>query len=493
MNPQPSVLSRRRVLAGGAGFAGLLALDACGVSSPQAIGPHSAAVRRAAQKRLRPGAPMTSVQLVAAPGTVDLGGRMASTWLFDGQLPAREIRVPAGSIVRADVRNGLPSPTTVHWHGIAVRNDMDGVPAITQQPIAAGGDFRYEFVVPDPGTYWFHPHVGVQLDRGLYGPLIVEDPAEPGRYDDEWVLVLDDWTDGIGQSPDAILRRLTGSGMGGMGGMAAMRSSALGGDAGDVRYPGYLINGCLPAAPRLLNAQPGDRIRLRIINAGGDTAFRVALAGHRLTVTHTDGFPVRPVTVDSVLIGMGERCDALVTLHDGVFPLVASAEGKNGLARALVRTGSGSVPAASFQPVELTRRLLGLADLSAADADRLPKRTTDQTHDVVLGGDMAKYRWTLNGRTYDKRQPLGVQTGQRVRLAFTNRTTMFHPMHLHGHTFQVVTGEGDVGPRKDTVIVKPGQRILVDFDADNPGQWLTHCHNVYHGEAGMMTVVSYQR
>ncbi|MDF2739316.1 MAG: Copper resistance protein [Actinomycetia bacterium] len=134
-----------------------------------------------------------AVQLFAAPDVVDLGGRSAKTWTFNGSLPGPELRVPAGQLLRVDFENRLPAPTSIHWHGVAIRNDMDGVPGFTQRAIPPGGRFLYEFTVPDPGTYFFHPHAGVQLDRGLYGVLIVEDPAEPGRYDREAVVVLDDW------------------------------------------------------------------------------------------------------------------------------------------------------------------------------------------------------------------------------------------------------------------------------------------------------------
>ena len=146
---------------------------------------------------------------------------------------------------------------------------MDGVPQVTSDPVAPGGTFAFEFVVPDPGTYWFHPHTGLQTDRGLYAPFIIDDPTEPGDYDLEWVVMLDDWTDGVGRSPEDIyagLRRSGGAmmGMGGMGGHAA----------GDVDYPLYLVNGRAPSDPDVLAAKPGQRVRLRIINAGSDTHLR---------------------------------------------------------------------------------------------------------------------------------------------------------------------------------------------------------------------------
>ncbi|NUR30225.1 MAG: multicopper oxidase family protein, partial [Catenulispora sp.] len=379
-------------------------------------------------------------------------------------------------------------------------NDMDGVAGVTQQAVASGETFTYRFTAPDPGTYFFHPHVGVQLDRGLYGPLIIEDPRESLSYDDEWVVVLDDWVDGVNGTPDDVFAELK-QGMAGMGSMPGMSmkymlmdamSEALGGDAGDVKYPYHLINGRIAADPDVFTARPGARIRLRIINAGSDTAYRVALSGHKLTITHTDGFPVQPRQADAVLIGMGERYDVLVTLADGVFPLVALAEGKNQTAMALLRTGSGSRPAATFRPAELEGSLGSAAGLKAAEQVLLKTAKPDVTHQVKLSGGMDKYDWSINGQRFDMENPaatpLTVREGQRVQLDFVNDTTMWHPMHLHGHTFQL----GGTGPRKDTTIVLPKKTVSVHFDADNPGQWLLHCHNAYHGEAGMMALVAYQ-
>ena len=398
------------------------------------IGPHSPQVAAAEEARHATGTTLAGVAPQA--GHIDLGGPVVATWSYGGQIPGPEIRVRKGQILQALLVNRLPVETTVHWHGVAIRNDMDGVPGMTQAPVPPDREFSYRFTVAEPGTYWYHPHVGVQLDRGLYGPLIVEDPAEPADYDHDWTVVLDDWIDGTGYTPDQVLAALR-HGMGGTSmaaespspmtsGMSGMpmpaatpspsatptpspsatptpapmspappsgpspvlsgaRSALLGGDAGDVRYPWYLINGRVRDAPRTFTARPGQRARIRFINAAADTSFRVALGGHRMTVTHTDGYPVVPARADALLIGMGERYDVQVTLGDGVFP--------------------------------------------------------------------------------------------------------YHPMHIHGHTFAL----GPAGPRKDTVIVRPGQQVACDFDAANPGQWMTHCHNLYHApQGGMMAMLSYQ-
>ncbi|MGW0584697.1 multicopper oxidase family protein, partial [Streptomyces sp. NPDC002920] len=253
----------------------------------------------------------------------------------------------------------------------------------------------------------------------------------------------------------------------------------------------HLVNGRVPTDPAVYTGKPGRRVRLRIVNAGGDTAYRVALGGHKLTITHTDGFPVEHQQVDALLIGMGERYDVLVTLEDGVFPLVALAEGKDAAGMALMRTGSGSAPKPTVRPAELDGRIVTASQLRAADDVRLEAKKTDRVHRIELTGSMATYDWAVNGKRYDladpTANPLLVEEGQRVRLDFVNTTDMWHPMHLHGHTYQL----GGTGPRKDTTIVPPKKKVSVVFDADNPGQWMLHCHNAYHGEAGMMALVAY--
>ncbi|MFF4567950.1 multicopper oxidase family protein [Streptomyces sp. NPDC001435] len=543
-------INRRSVLLAGLGVAGAGALAACSSGSggsngsPSLVSPGSKVVAATDKKRKSTGK-VQNVTLTAASAMLDLGGGvMVKSWAFSGRTPGKELRLSAGDTLAAELSNQLPNKTTtsIHWHGIAPRSDMDGVPPATQAAVRAGRNFTYRFIADTPGTYFFHPHVGVQLDRGLYAPLIVEDPKELLQYDDEWVVVLDDWVDGVTGTPDEVFAELR-QGMGGMdmgsssaspsssssddmgdmggmdmsnmsmsggtsdkasasptasGGMSmkfmlmGAESNLLGGDAGDVKYPYHLVNGRVPADPDVYTGKPGKRVRLRIINAGGDTAYRVALGGHKLTITHTDGFPVEHQQVDALLVGMGERYDVLVTLADGVFPLVALAEGKDASGMALVRTGSGSAPKPTVRPKELDGMIMTASQLKAAEDVRLETKKADRVHRIELTGGMDKYNWAINGKRFDMNHPTAnpilVEQGQRIRLDFVNKTTMWHPMHLHGHTYQL----GTDGPRKDTSIVLPKKTVSVHFDADNPGQWMLHCHNAYHGEAGMMALVAYQ-
>jgi len=505
-------LTRRGFMA--AGVAGGFALAACGQSkSPVSGSAARMADAIAAAEAARPHSGRTvTADLTPQRAEVDLGGPVVRTLAYGNSVPGPLIRAAVGDELVVSVSNRLDHPTSVHWHGIVIRNDMDGAAPATPN-IDAGQDFTYRFSVPNPGTYWAHPHVGLEEDTGLYLPVLVDDPTESG-YDAEWIVVLDDWTDGVGKSPRYLYDELrsphgaqdtptatttstsaspattTGAtpelSRGGAG-----QSDLLDGDAGDIKYPYYLINGRIPTAPTSFSAKPGQRIRIRFINAGSDTAFRVALADHSMIVTHTDGYPVVPRVVDALLIGMAERYDVVVTAADGVFPLVALAEGKGAVARALLTTGAGSPPDPGFQPAELDKRV-GTADMFAASTPvNLGRPEPGLNLPVVLGGNMAQYNWTINGEPYDKTTPLHVRQGQRPTIAFDNTTMMYHPMHLHGHTFQLINADGTLGARKDTVIVLPKKKLNAVLVADNPGLWQMHCHNTYHMVAGMQTRLDY--
>lgn len=475
-----SVIDRRGFLVLSAGVAAGVA-GACSSRTP---GPTPAE-----------GAPGFDITFTPAEVDVDLGGVTVRTWGYGDRVPGPEIRIRKGEKMRAQLDNRLPAPTTIHWHGLAIPNPMDGVPVLTQPAVPAGQSFTYEFVVPDAGTYWYHSHEGTQLDRGLYGPLIIEDPADDADYDDELVVVLDDWVDGTGRTPDQVLAELNKAGMAAMPNLpdaGITPATPLGDDGGDVTYPYYLINGRVTADPQAVDYRAGQRIRLRIINAGSDTAFQVGVPGHPLRVIATDGFPVEPKQVDSVIVGMGERADAIVTLQSSA-PVVAAAYQKDGHARLDMRVDNkrSATEIDDYVAALRQRPPLDTATLAAAPGVNLPGRAPQQVIDMRLAGPVNGYTWTINGRRYDPpRDGYPVTRDQRVRIRYVNESKMFHPMHLHGHTFQVMGANGPLA-RKDTVLVAPLRTVDIDFDTDNPGRWITHCHNTYHLEAGMATFIEY--
>ncbi|MEV0839495.1 multicopper oxidase family protein [Actinocatenispora sera] len=496
---RPTGPVRRAVLVGGLGAVGaaltgtwwcLTGRQQFAADAPEpagTVGPHDTVVERTERHRHWSGR-TSAITLTAQPGTLDLAGRQARTWLYgDGPMSAA-VRIGAGDRLRARLVNRLDAATTVHWHGLRIRNDMDGVPGLTMPAVPAGGTFDYRFVVPDPGTYWLHSHVGVQRDRGLYAPLIVTDPHEPGDHDHDETVVLDDWTDGVGPTPDAILTELRSGRTGGPVRPVMAPSSPWGPMLSELTYPLHLANARPPEDPYVIRAKPGQRLRLRLINASAATPYRVAFAGHRMTVTHADGWPVRPTTVDTLLIGMAERYDVVVTVGDGAFGLVAAAEGGTGAARVVVRTGSGATSPPGERPAELTRRLLRYADLHPAAGSALPTRPVDRTIRLLLSqGTSRRPTWLINDQAGPHGKPVTVRQGERVRIDLVNASAMAHPIHLHGHTFALA----DTGLRKDTVVVLPGKTTSIRLQADNPGRWMLHCHNAYHMELGMMTELDY--
>jgi len=423
-------------------------------------------------------------------------------WTYNQQVPGPEIRVTEGEFIRVFVENQLPEPTTIHWHGLPVPNAMDGVPGLTQEPIPPGGRFVYEFPAWPAGTYIYHSHEGYQLDQGLYGALIIEPKEEPRSYDREYVLVLDDWANidggGPAQARAGNVRRPMGMGRGMMRGRRTSSNAPL----LEPLYDLYILNGREAQLSEPFTVRRGERIRLRIGNLGSATHFTLRLAGHPLLITHADGRPVAPIEVDVLRVGMGERYDVeFVANHPGIWELYTLDDGTGigpqrlGIVR-YMDTGRSQV-----SPDNLSRRFRRntyamLTALPEAEADLVPldHRPPERMFNQVLsGGMMGSPYWTINGRIHPDSELLTIQRGELIRIHYLNRSMMPHPMHLHGHFFEVLgSGNGGSRLRKDTLIVEPMGGATIEFVADNPGRWFHHCHNLYHAMAGMANEVRYQ-
>lgn len=463
-------LTRRRIVTVGAAAAAGWALAPLTLTARAASSGAESGQSQAGAREIR---------LTAAEGEVVLGdGTRYRKWLYDGAFPGPALRAREGERLRITLQNRTTAGTTVHWHGIPVPNPMDGVPGLTQAPVGPGDSFVYEFDAAPAGTYMYHSHAALQLDRGLIGPLIIEEHTPHVAYDRDYLLVLDDF---LADSPGP-LEAMAGNGR---------RRGMMGGMMGGFVVPPYaalLINGRPPDDPDVLEVRRGERIRLRLINPSGATTYRVAAGGHRMTVTHADGQPAEPVTVDSLVVSMGERYDVVVEADNpGAWPIVAaSVEARHRPARAILRyRGSKApMPAVGAVPEGLRGgRMLRLGDLRGLRA--LPEGAPDRTYNLTLSG-RGETVWTIDGQAWPDAEPIRVSRGERVRFNMVNHSMMLHPMHLHGHFFQVG------GVLKDTVLV-PGHmgRVTFDFIADNPGRWLFHCHNLYHMEAGMAREVRY--
>jgi FtsP/CotA-like multicopper oxidase with cupredoxin domain len=500
-----------------------------------------------------------------------LGKREGHAVTVNGLLPAPLLRLREGQDLRISVTNTLAEDTSIHWHGLLLPFQMDGVPGISFPGIAPGETFTYAFPVRQAGTYWYHSHSNMQEAMGLYGAIVI-DPAdeEPAPYDREHVLVLSDWSF---LHPHTILRKLKqqadyfnrqkltvlGDRRGpGMDGPDRRRWAAMRMDPSDISdvtgttYT-YLVNGHDSAANWIGLFRPGERVRLRIVNASAMTNFNVRIPGLGMTVVQADGQDVQPVETDEFQIAVAETYDVIVRpMDDRAYGLIAEALDRSALVRATLapRMGMiGDVPVLRDPPLLAMKDMgmdhgamghgdmdhsampmrdksaapgvrfgPGVASISPMPQDRTGDRPTgleDASHrvltyrqlrslrpnrdtrapsrqiDVHLTANMERYMWSFDGVKLSERpQPLAFRHNERVRVNLVNDTMMPHPIHLHGHFFEVVTGAADRNPLKHTVNVLPGAKVSFDLTADALGDWAFHCHMLMHMHSGMFRVVT---
>ncbi len=448
--------------------------------------------------------PVAALTLVRR--SLEVNGKPASVFGIHAADGRPGLALAPGQRFAVDLRNRAGGKTIIHWHGQTPPVRQDGVTETgLESLIGPGADRGYDYA-PRPGTYWMHSHHGLALQQLMAAPLIVRTADDLRRDEQEIVVMLQDFSF---RDPREILAGLTGGGGGGMAGMtmpgmtmpmennaAANKAAAPGGtDLNDIDFDAYLANDRTLRDPEILRVAPGGAVRLRLINAAAATAFWIdigALAAHAIAA---DGDPAHPLSVRRFPLSEGQRIDVRLRLPrgGGAFPILATREGdrrRTGIVLAtpgarIARLGEAAPAPAGAADLSLERRLRAAAPL--------PPRRPDRVLRVALTGTMRGFRWGIDGRTWENRQPLMVAHGERVELDMVNRTMMAHPMHLHGHRFQVVALNATIqsGAMRDTVLVPPMGRVRVAFDADNPGRWLFHCHNLYHMAAGMMTEVAY--
>ncbi|WP_338426920.1 copper resistance system multicopper oxidase [Sphingopyxis kveilinensis] len=542
------------------------------------------------------------ISLRIARQTMRVDGKVSRAIGINGTVPGPLIRLKEGQAARLTVINDLDEDSSIHWHGLILPFHMDGVPGVSFPGIKPRSQFVYEFPVVQSGTYWYHSHSGLQEQLGHYGPIVI-DPAgaDPVAYDREHVVVLSDHSD---LSPEAIFRKMkvnpghfnmqrqTLSGL--LAGKdqslkdrvewGAMRMDPT--DIADVNGSTYrfLVNGYGPRDNWTALFTPGERVRLRIINASAMTIFNVRIPGLRMTVVQADGLNVVPTEIDEFQIAVAETYDVIVTpVEDRAYTLVAEANDRSGMARATLAPRAGmaaEVPPLRERPLA-TMKDMGMGAMSggtagdaactpehaamghctlSADAaptdhaamghgaggmdhsmrdfdvapqvkrdpgvqtispmpvDRMGEpgqgledvghkvltyhdlvalernpdvRAASRSLDIHLTGNMERFMWSFDGvKMSDHHEPIPFIEGERVRINLINDSMMSHPIHLHGHFFELVTGKGDRSPRKHTVLVQPGGTASFDFTADALGDWAFHCHMLYHMHAGMMRVVS---
>ena len=573
-------LDRRLFMAGGLAISGLTALQP------------------AWAKTVSPGASAkgfgtlsgNDIRLNVSESHFQVDGRSGHAVTINGTIPGPLIRLREGQTVRLVVENHMDADTSIHWHGLIVPFQMDGVPGVSFPGIRPHSTFTYEFPLKQSGTYWYHSHSGLQEQVGHYGPLII-DPAGPDPIvsDREHVLVLSDWSF---LHPHQIFTRLKQEGgffnrqkrtladrLSGKADpmtaeeramFAKMRMDPT--DIADVTEAAYsfLINGHSPRENWTGLFRAGERVRLRIINAAAQTIFNFRIPGLRMTVVATDGIAVQPVVVDEFQIGNAETYDVIVTPADRPYSIIAETIDRSGMGVATLAPRPGlraAVPPLRERPT-LGMKDMGMGAMSGMDhgaisgdhnmpqagghagpssaggmdhsmrdksavnfpvgvgvdmiapmpADRMgdpgvglddvghkvltyrdlvaitpskDKRTPTRRVEIHLTGNMERFMWSMDGQQLSEApEPYRFARNERVRLRLINDTMMTHPMHLHGHFFELVNGHGAHQPLKHTVRVLPGGYVDLDLTADAPGDWAFHCHLLYHMHAGMMRVVT---
>ena len=390
------------------------------------------------------------------------------------------------------LENQISQPTGVHWHGLILPNNQDGVPFVTQPPIPPGGKYTYNFPLVQAGTFWMHAHYGLQEQKLLAAPLILRDPSEKNAHLQDVLMFLSDFSF---RQPSDIFKELKEANKKKISHHHSQE--VISADLNDVQYDAFLTNWRTLSDPEVVRVTPDQEIRLRVINGSSSTNFFIQLGNLKGEVIATDGSESQPFVGSIFELGTAQRLDIRMKIPPGdhVYPIFAQGEGLKMRTGLLLATPGTQIPI--FE--EIVDQPMGAfsyrQEFLLKAKTSLPKKEVDRRLVAHLDGDMMKYLWMINGRTWPQtNEPLWVKEGERVELAFINQTSMSHPMHLHGHVFQVteIDGKPLEGALRDTILVLPNSTVKVQFDANHPGYWPLHCHNLYHLYAGMMTTLNYR-
>lgn len=496
-------------------------------------------------------------ELTAENKSINLSGKETVNFAItvNGGIPAPTLEFTEGDDAEITVINKLKDDElSIHWHGILLDPYMDGVPYVNTPPIHPGEKYVFKFRLRQNGTYWYHSHTNVQEQKGVYGAIVIHPAKSTIKYDKDLVVVLSDWSD---EDSKDILKNLRKDGDYYLFKKGTMRSwlgamkedklknflynewTRMGGmDYSDVGYDAFLING--QKSSQGIVAHPGNKIRLRIINAAASTYFNVSLGNVPMRIISMDGVDISPKLAKSFLIGMAETYDVLFEIPEHKnFELKATAQDGTGSTSTWIGMGE-KVPAPELPFPDMYALMdhsgmdhssmnhetmdVSTVDHSSMDHSKMDHSSMDQSntttqtevvknftvddaesetvttlpssapvHDVklVLDGDMRRYIWHINGKAIHQDRTIEIKPNQIIRFTFENKTMMHHPMHLHGHFFRVVNKAGSKSPMKHTVDVPPLMTRTIEFYTNEPGEWMLHCHNLYHLKTGMARVVKY--
>jgi FtsP/CotA-like multicopper oxidase with cupredoxin domain len=437
-------------------------------------------------------------RILAQPARASLAGAnypLTDVWAYDGRVPGPTLRLRQGAPVRLVFENRLSEDTTVHWHGIRLPNAMDGVPGLTQRPIAPGESFTYEFTPPDAGTFWYHPHADSlkQLGRGLAGALIIEE-AEPVPVDRDLLWMVSDWRlDRGAQIAPGFGNRM---------------EAAMSGRVGNT----VTLNGVVP------DDQPvraGERIRLRLVNASLARMMALSFKDHGPVIVAIDGQPCEPHEPEAgrVVVAPAMRCDIILDMLGRPGQRYAVVDDfYEDLSYTLTSLAYDTAASLRSRPLEeslaLPRNPLPEPDLAAAVRHELDLQGGMMGGGMMMGmggmngmatpGMNGNRAWAINGHSMTGDGHAGMEPmftldrGRSCVLSMRNRTAWWHPMHFHGHSMKVLTRNGTPVPHSqwsDTVLLAPKDIVECAFVGDNPGDWMLHCHVTDHQMAGLMTVI----
>lgn len=493
--------------------AALLACDSCEKAQPA------------------PGQRVVEYDLHIAEHIQSPAGKPVRVLAINGGIPGPVLRFREGDFARIRVHNDLKDEeTSTHWHGLLVPNQEDGVPHVTTPPIKPGTTHTFQFTLKHSGTYWYHSHTLLQEQSGVYGGIVVEPRSgEPVKADREQVLILSDWTD---TDPMEVLRMLMrGSDYFGL--MRRNSQSILGAwkqgnlkdyfkrewdrmmpmDVSDVGYHAFLINGQRQID---IDGQPGERVRLRIVNASAASYYHLSSSAGPLTIIAADGPAVEPVKVPMFLMGIAETYDLLLTIPpSGQHELRFTTQDGSGHSSA--HFGKGTVHTAPVPPKPNLYQMDEMLNLALVEQEEDPRaslalprpgspyrllRSVKDTSlpsylprrkiTLHLTGDMNRYVWSFDGKTMAQQPYVLIKRGEIIELELVNDTMMHHPIHLHGHFFRLLMGQGARSPLKHTVDVPPMTKRTVEFEANEAQDWMFHCHILYHMMSGMARVFRYE-
>ncbi|MCL2428094.1 MAG: multicopper oxidase family protein [Alphaproteobacteria bacterium] len=440
--------------------------------------------------------------------SIEVDGQPASVFALrqpDGQSGLVAL---SGKPFRVRLENRIDEPSLVHWHGLLPPWQQDGVPGLSGSPIAPGDAADYDFPLRFGGTFWMHSELGLQRQRLLSAPLIVHD-AQDRQGEQELVLFLADFSF---TPPEQILEQLRGASVPGaksapsrtkprtlvpLPSLVPTRSDpAMAAMKSEIRYDAFLANDRTLADPEVVSTEPGGKLLLRVINGAAMSNFHLDLGRLRGELTAVDGSPIVPVRGRRFPVAVAQRLDVRLALPrgSGAYPIFAVLEGERRRTGIVLAAGGARVgriaQTEAFASTPLTldfeRRLRA--------AQPLPTRKPDRVHTILLTGATDPYPWSIDGVAWNPSSPpMEVAEGERVELVMTNETRLSQPMHLHGHRFQVVEIDAErvSGAVRDTVLVAPGRRVRVAFEANNPGEWAFHCTLLYHRASGTFATIRY--